>query len=147
MAARSFSSPDTAELVVLSPMWTEYAVVEHPPGRSHELLEALVPASTFDHDTPIRCCPRHGSRDLWLAGERAEAIPDWRLECVAELVATGPTLDIDQLLAVESTQNDPVDVTTSARATAEWNGCDRRAPSLELLPHRIAAEELPLRWP
>jgi hypothetical protein len=114
-------------------------VVEHPPGRSHKLLEAFAPASPFDHDAPIRCCPRHSSRDLRLAGEQAEAIPDWRLECVAELVATAPTLDVDQLLAVEPTEHNPVDVTTSPCATAEWNRCDRRAPRLELLPHRVAA--------
>jgi hypothetical protein len=146
VAARSFSYPDNAELVVLSPMRTEYAVVEHPPGRSHKLLKALAPASPFDHDAPIRCCPRHGSQDLRLASERAEAIPDWRLECVAELVATGPTLEVDQLLAVESTQHDPVDAATSARATAEWNRCDRRASRLELLPYPVAAYELAWRW-
>ena len=52
MAARSFSSPDTAELVGLSPMRRRYDVVGHPPGQSCKPLKAVATASPIDHDAP-----------------------------------------------------------------------------------------------
>ena len=45
---------------------------------------------------PIRCRPHDGLRDLRLPRDGTRAIPDWRLERIGELVAAGPTLDMDQ---------------------------------------------------
>jgi hypothetical protein len=75
-------------------------------------------------------------------GERPEPIPDRRLERVAELVASGPSLDVDQLVAIGSTQHDPVRATASTSPTVEGDGGNRCAARLELLPDRLAAQEL-----
>ena len=109
--ARSFAS---LRLVVLVPIQSRCDVVGLPPVRSHELLEALVTASPFDHDAAVCRRPDDGPGDQRLTGERSEPIPDRRLERVAELVASGPSLDVDQLVAIDSTQHDPVDASAAA---------------------------------
>ena len=63
--------------------------------RSHELLEALVTTSPFDHDAAVPRSPDDGPDDQRLTGKRPEPIPDRRLERVAEFVASGPPLDVD----------------------------------------------------
>ena len=98
VAARSFAS---VRLVVLAPIQSRGDVVGLPPVRSHELLEALLTASPFDHDAAVCRRPYDRPDDQRLTGERPEAIPDRRLERVAELIASGPPLDVDQLVALE----------------------------------------------
>jgi hypothetical protein len=49
---------------------------------------------------------------------------------------------IDQLVAIESTQNDPVPPTAAAAAAAEGDGGDRHPARLELPPDRLVAQEL-----
>ena len=66
--------------------------------RSHELLEALSAALALDDDAAIGCSSIRPAGDLRLPGERSEAIPDRRLERVAQLVAPGPALDVDHLV-------------------------------------------------
>ena len=139
VAARSFAS---VRLVVLAPIHTGSDVVGLPPVRSHELLESLVTASPLDHDPPVCRRPDDGPGDHRLTGKRSEPIPDRRLERVAELVASGPPLDVDQLVAIESTEHDPVGATATASPAAEGDGGDRRATGLELLPDRLGAQEL-----
>jgi hypothetical protein len=60
--------------------------VVHPPCGSHELLKSRIAASALDHHTPVRARPGDGSGNWRLTGERAEAIPDWRLESSSRLV-------------------------------------------------------------
>jgi hypothetical protein len=117
-------------------------VVGLPPVRSHELLEALVTTWPFDHDAAVPRDPDDGPDDQRLTGERPEPIPDRRLERVAELVASGPPLDVAQLVAIDSTQHNPVGAAAAASPTAERDGGDRGAARLELLPNRLAAQEL-----
>jgi hypothetical protein len=124
VAARSFAS---VRLVVLGPMQSRGDVVGLPPIRSHELLEALVTVSPFDHDAAVCRCPDDRPGDQRLTGERPESIPDRRLERVAELVASGPPFDVDQLVAIESTEHDAVCATAAASPTAERDGRNRRA--------------------
>ena len=124
VAARSFAS---VRLVVLAPIQSRCDVVGLPPVRSHELLEAFVTASPFDHDAAICRRPDDCPGDQRLTGERPEPIPDRRLERVAELVASAPPLDVDQLVAIESTQHDPVGAPATAGPTAETDGGDGRA--------------------
>ena len=71
-------------------------------------------SSRADLSSSIRRFLRSG-----LSCEGPEAIPDRHLERVAEFVAAGPPLDVDQLTPVEPTQHDPVDLTTAAGAAAE----------------------------
>ncbi len=108
-----------------------------PLRRSHDLLEAVLAAPAFDHDAPIDAGPDHGAGDLRLSGERPEPIPDRRLECVAELVASGSPLDVDQLVAVQAAQNDPVDTAAPPGAAAERHHRDGGAALLELIPDRL----------
>jgi hypothetical protein len=116
-----------------------------PPVRSHELLESFVAASPFDYDSAVRCRPYDRPGDQGLTGKRAEPIPDGCFERVAErggepiqlapgLVASGPSLDVDQLVAIESTQHDPVGAPAAAGWAAERDRGNRRAARLELLP-------------
>jgi hypothetical protein len=96
-----------------------------------------------DNDAPVNARPRGGPGDLRLPGERPEAIPHPRFERLTELVTTRPPLHLDQLVAIESAQQDPVEATASAGAAAERNGRDRRAARLELLPDLLSGQELP----
>ena len=98
----------------------------------------LIPATSRDDDAPICGCPHHRAGDLRLAGERPEAIPDRRLERVAELVATGPTFGVDDPVSVNAAEHDPVDATTPAGAAAKGDDSHNVASPLELLPHRLA---------
>lgn len=82
------------------------------------MFEALATASAVDHNAPICGPPRDRPRDLRLAGERPEAVPDGRFECVAEPVTNRPSLDGDELVAISSAQDDPVDAAASAGAAA-----------------------------
>ena len=107
MAARSFSCPGRAELVVLSVIRSRNDVVEHPPRWSHGFLEPLIAASTFDHDAPVDRRPHDRSGYLGLTRERSEPIPDRRRERVTELVVTGPRAEVDRLLAFEPAQREP----------------------------------------
>ena len=50
--------------------------------------------------------PYDRSGDRRLTGERPESIPDWRFERVAQLVAYGPSLDIEQRVVTEPTQDE-----------------------------------------
>jgi hypothetical protein len=137
--ARSFVS---VRLVVLAPIQSRCDVVGLPPVRSHELLEALFTASSFDHDAAVCRRPDDGPGDRRLTCERPEPIPDRSLEREAELVASAPPLDVDQLVAIESTQHDPVGAPATAGPTAEGDGGDGRTAGLELLPNRLVAQEL-----
>jgi predicted enzyme related to lactoylglutathione lyase len=139
VAARSFAH---VRLVGLAPIGSRCDVVGPPPVRSHELLEALVAAPAFDHDAAVRRRPDDGPGDQGLPGEGPEAVPDGRLERVAKLVASSPPLDVDQLVAIEPTQHDPVRPTTAASPAAEGDGGDGRSARLELLPDRLSAQEL-----
>ena len=73
--------------------------------------------------TPICGPPRHRSRHLRLGGERPEAVPDGRFECVAELVASRPSLDGDELVAIGSAQDDSVDAAASDGPSALLPSC------------------------
>ena len=75
-----------------------------------------------------------------LTGEGPEAVPDGRLERVAQLVVSGPPLEVDHLVAIEPTQHDPVRATTAASPAAERDRGGRRAARLELLPDRLVAQ-------
>src|SRR5207244_578270 len=112
----------------------------------HELLEALVSASAFDHDAAVRRSPDDGPDDQRLTGERPEAIPDRRLERVAELVASGPSFDVDQLVAIDSSQHNPIRPTATASPAAEGDGGDVCATGLELLPDRLSGQKLMPLW-
>jgi hypothetical protein len=139
VAARFFAF---VRLVVLGPIESRVDVVGLPPVRSHELLEALVTASPLDDDAAACRRPYDGPGDQRLTGKRSEPIPDGRLERVAKLVASGPALDVDKLVAIESAQHDPLGATAATGSAAERHGGDRRAARLELLPDRLAAQEL-----
>ena len=125
----------------LSGTGRRHGVVEPPPEASYKLLEPVSAAPALDYDTSIRCRPQDNTPDVRLPGERSEAVPYRRLEGVAELVAPTPAFDIDQLVAVDSAHDDPVDAPASSGAAAERNGGDRRATPLELGPHVVAREQ------
>ena len=97
------------------------------------------PTSPFDHDAAVSHSPDDGPDDQRLTGERSESIPDRRLERVAELVASGPPLDVDQLIAIESTEHDAVRATAAAGPAAEgtWQP-SRRVPRVPARPTRRA---------
>ena len=118
------------------------SIAGHLPAGSHSLFEALISSSTLDHHAPICCCPHNGSRDPGLPREGTEAIPNRCFERVAELVTARPPLDIDQRVAIEPTEHDPVDATTPAGAAAEWDRGHRRAPRLEFLPDQLVRHQL-----
>jgi len=139
VAARSFAF---VRLVVLAPIQSRCDVVGLPPVRSHELLEAFVTASPLDHDAAICGRPDDCPGDERSTGEGPEPIPDGGLERVAELVASRPSLDVDQFVTIESSQHDPVGPAATASAAAERDGGDRGAAGLELLPDRFAAQKL-----
>lgn len=111
-AARSFAP---VRLVGLAPIQSRGAVVGLPPVRSHELLEALLTASPFNYDASVCRRPYDGPDDQRLTRERPEAVPYRRLEGVAELIAPAPPLDVDQLVALDSTQEDPLDASECGR--------------------------------
>jgi hypothetical protein len=112
-----------------------------PPSRRRDNRFASS-ASSFYYDAAVRRYPDDGPDDQRLTGKRPEPIPDRRLERVAELVASDPPLDVNQLIAIESTQHDPVSATAAASPATEEDGGNRRAARLELLPDRLAAQEL-----
>ena len=56
--------------------------------------------------------------------------------------AAGPPLDVDQLVALDLTKDDPLGPTAAAGAAAERHGCDRSATPLELGSHVVAREDL-----
>jgi len=97
---------------------------------------------------PVRSALVHTTvpGDLRLSGERTEPIPDRRVERMAELVASGPPLDIDQLVAIKTAQHDPVGATSPPGAAAERNHSDGGAALLELVPDRGRRQELPPAW-
>ena len=113
--------------------WWQYFRVGHTTSSKG------LTAAALEDDAAVGCRPRDDACNLRLSGERSEPIPDRRFERVTELVASGPLLHIDQLVAIESTQHDPVDAPAAA---AERHGCDRRATPLELGPHVVAREQL-----
>ena len=63
--------------------------VEHPPLRSHQLLEPLIAASTLDHDASLCCRPYDGPDDLGLPRERPEAMGFESPRGLAESPANG----------------------------------------------------------
>ncbi len=130
------------ESVVGEPIRRRHGVVEPPPEASYKLLEPVSTAPALDYDTSIGCRPQDNTPDVRLPGERSEAVPYRRLEGAAELVAPTPALDIDQLVALDSTQDDPVDTPPAAGAAAERHGGDRRATPLEFGPYVVAREQL-----
>ncbi len=117
-------------------------VVQRRPYWSQKLLEALMSASADDHHAPIGCRPHDGASDVRLSGDRSEAIPDRRLERIVELVTPTPALDVEQLIALDLTQDDPADTAAAAGAAAERHGRDRRAAPLELGPYVVARDQL-----
>lgn len=133
-------------MVVGEPIWRRHGVVEPPPEASYKLLEPVSTASALDYDTSIGCRPQDNTPDVRLPGERSEAVPYRRLEGVAELVAPTPAFDIDQLVAVDSAHDDPVDAPALSGAAAERNGRDRRATLVEFGPHVIARQQLVSTW-
>ena len=115
---------------------------DHLQVRPHELLEVLLTASSFNHDASVCRCPYDSPDDQRLTHERPEAVPYRRLEGVAELIAPGPPLDVDQLVALDSTQEDPLDAPAAADAAAERHRGDRRATPFELGPYVVARKQL-----
>ena len=66
------------------------------PSRD-DLLKADVAARAGDHDELLLVAPRHDAGDQRMAGERAVAGPDMRLQRVAKLIARRPALYVDEL--------------------------------------------------
>ena len=64
------------------------------------------------------------------------------VEVGMSLVASGPSLDVNQLVAIESTQHDSLPATAAASPAGERDRGNRRAARLELLPDRLVAQEL-----
>ncbi len=67
------------------------------PCRSPDLLEELVTPSALDHHAPICGRPHDGPCDLGWSCEGREAIPNRRLECLADLVTTGRSFGVHRL--------------------------------------------------
>jgi len=122
-------------------------VVGLPPGRSHELLERASPrrpSITTRRSAVVHTTVPGNPR---LAGERAEPIPYRRLERVAQLLVSGPPLDVDELVAVQAAQHGPVDPAAAPGAAAERNhGDGGAAPRRELIPDRRPRQELQPAW-
>ena len=71
-----------------------------------------------------------------MARERAEAIPDGRLKRVAQLVAAGPSLNVNQLRAISANKSDDPGFATMSGAAPKRHYGRRRATTSELLPDR-----------
>ena len=137
--ARSFAC---VRLVVLAPIQSRGDVAGLPPVRSHELVEAFLTLSPLDYDAAVCRRPYDRPGDQRLTGKRAEPIPDGRLERVAELVASDPSLDVDQLIAIDLAQHDPLRATAAASPDAQRDRGNRCAERLKLLPDRFFGQEL-----
>ena len=119
---------------------------EHQP-LTDELLEPPVATPSRDQNAAVLGRPGHLAADLWMPGERAESIPDRRLERVAELVPAGPPLDFDQWLALETQERDRVGATAASSAAPERHDGARSTAALKLLPDRGSPHQLPSRRP
>ena len=100
-------------------------------------------ALTGDQDAAVSDRPRDGPADPWMAGELAVAIPHGPLERERELVTSRPSLDVDELIALEATERDRSRPSPAASATRERDDRDRRAATLELLPHSLRPASSP----
>ena len=108
----------------------------------HELLEAPVAPPTLDQDAVVFGRPGHLAADERMTGEGPEPVPHRRLKRVAELIPSGPPLNLDQLLALQAQQLDDVRLPAAPRPTPERHNGSRRTAPLELLPHRGTPHEL-----
>jgi len=77
-----------------------------------------------------------------MARKRGVPVPHGALKRERQLVTTTPTLDIDELTALQLTERDRSRSPPVASATRERDGRDRRATALELLPHSLASRQL-----
>jgi hypothetical protein len=86
--------------------------------------------------------PRDGAADPRMAGERGVSVPHGPLKCEGQLITTSPSLDVDQLIAVQATESDRSCPPSIASATRERDDRNRRATALKLLPHSLASCQL-----
>ncbi len=111
-------------------------------GSCERLLERFVAALTGDQDAAVSDRPRDRAADPRMASELAIAVPHGALERERQLVTTTPSLDVDELIALDATERDRSRRSPVASATRERNDRDRRAATLELLPHSLASRQL-----
>src|SRR5436190_24253968 len=77
-----------------------------PPPASRDLLfKRLSTTLTDDEDAPVGQSPRDRGADPRVTGELGISVPHRPLECVRQLVATSPELQINQLIAPTATQS------------------------------------------
>jgi hypothetical protein len=72
-------------------------------GSSERLLERFAAAPPGDQDAAVSERPRDRAADPRMASKLAVPIPHGALERERQLVATTPSLDVDELIAREST--------------------------------------------
>jgi len=77
-----------------------------------------------------------------MASELAIAVPHGTLKRERQLVTATPSLDVNELTALQATERDRSRRPSVDCATRERNDRDRRAATLELLPHSPASRQL-----
>jgi hypothetical protein len=105
-------------------------------------LERFATTLTGDEDAAPSEHPCDAAADPWMAGERSVPVPHRPLEPKGQLITTAPPLDVDQPIALETTESAGSGCASPAGATRERNDRDRCTAARELLPHSPASREL-----
>jgi hypothetical protein len=111
-------------------------------GSCEHFRESFAAALTGDQYAAVSDRPRDGAVDPGMASERRVSVPHGPLECVGQLITTTPSLDVDQPIALGSTESDRSGPSSVASATRERDDRNRRATALKLLPHSLASRQL-----
>ena len=111
-------------------------------GSCKHFRESFAAALTDDQCAAVSDRPRDGAADPGMASERRVSVPYGPLECEGQFITTTPSLDVDQPIALETTESDRSGPTSVASATRERDDRNRRATALKLLPHSLASRQL-----
>jgi hypothetical protein len=111
-------------------------------GSCEHFRESFAAALTGDQYAAVSERPCDGAADPGMASEPRVSVPHGPLECEGQLITTTPSLDVDQLIAVQATESDRSGPPSIASATRERDDRNRRATALKLLPHSLPSRQL-----
>jgi hypothetical protein len=111
-------------------------------GSCEHFRESFAAALTGDQYAAVSERPCDGAADPGMASEPRVSVPHGPLECEGQLITTTPSLDVDQLIAVQATESDRSGPPSIASATRERDDRNRRPTALKLLPHSLPSRQL-----
>jgi hypothetical protein len=109
-----------------------------------DLLEPCVTTPSDDQDAAISDRPSDCAADPGLTSEPRVSVPHGSLERERQLITSSPALHVHELVPLQPAERNRSGASSLTSATGERDDRDRdrRAATLELLPHRLVAHQL-----